>query len=83
MIEKEKPNRLKSWHVVALSAIILSILVFAASLGILIGLPAMVEKNIREVSLFLEGTLIFLRQSNVVSFRHRVCPEEVISSTSG
>lgn len=50
MVGKEKPNRLKAWHMVALAAIALSIVVFAASLGILIGLPAMVEKNIREVS---------------------------------
>ncbi|CAD5222399.1 unnamed protein product [Bursaphelenchus xylophilus] len=56
MTGKDKPNRLKQWHIVALSAIIISIIVFVASLGILIGLPSMVEKNIREASSLTKGS---------------------------
>lgn len=53
MEEKEKQYYLKQWHVVALSALVLSIIVFTASLGILVGLPALIEKNVREVVLCL------------------------------
>lgn len=48
MEEKEKQYYLKQWHVVALCALVLSIIVFTASLGILVGLPALIEKNVRE-----------------------------------
>lgn len=44
----EKQYYLKQWHIVALSAIVISIIVFTASLGILVGLPSLIERNIRE-----------------------------------
>ncbi|CAD5217815.1 unnamed protein product [Bursaphelenchus okinawaensis] len=56
MTGKDKPHRLQQWHIIALSAIIISIIVFIASLGILISLPAMVEKNIREASSLTKGS---------------------------
>lgn len=48
MEKEEKQYYLKQWHIVAVSALVISIIVFTASLGILVGLPALIEKNIRE-----------------------------------
>ncbi|KAI6177366.1 Lysosome membrane protein 2 [Aphelenchoides bicaudatus] len=64
MEEKEKQYYLKQWHVVALSALVLSIIVFTASLGILVGLPALIEKNVREGAKLTEDSPLIPKWTN-------------------
>ena len=49
-MQNKQRYELKQWHVVAVTAILLSVVVFAVCLGILVCLPALIEKNIRDVS---------------------------------
>ncbi|KAI6201799.1 Lysosome membrane protein 2 [Aphelenchoides besseyi] len=64
MHEKEPPYTLKQWHIIAISAIVLSIIVFTACLGILIGLPSLIEKNIRDGAMLTEGSPLLPRWTN-------------------